>query len=271
MKIALDQMQLTADTDKNLEKALQDMGTAAQTGARLICFPELLLSPFFPQHEHLDVSKYLMEIDDPKIEKIRARCRELNIIAVPNVYLNESGNRYDASLVIDASGEILGISKMVHITRAPCFYEQDYYHPSDTGFRVYDTSLGKIGVIVCFDRHLPESFRLCALQGADLVIIPTANTVSEPSDVFEWELRISAMQNNLFIAMCNRVGLEDQMNFSGESMVVDPHGNVTVKADAAEQLVYAEVNTSMVRACREQRPYLRLRRPEVYAKLCEGK
>ena len=269
VKIALGQMQLTKDINKNLENALQMMETAAQEQVKLICFPELQLSPFFPQYEKLAVASYLLQIDDPMIGKISDMCKSKNIIAVPNVYLNEGGSHYDASFVIDENGKILGTSKMVHIAQDCCFYEQDYYHPSDTGFHVYDTAVGKVGVIVCFDRHLPESFRLCALQGAELVIIPTANTTEEPSDKFEWELRIAAMQNNLFIAMCNRVGQEDQMNFSGESIVVDPNGDVIVKANATEQIVYADLDLSMVQKCRQQRPYLQLRRPEVYSGICD--
>lgn len=269
VKIALGQMQLTKDINENLEKTLQMMKTAAQEQVELICFPELQLSPFFPQYEKLDVANYLLQIDDPMIGKISDMCKSINIVAVPNIYLNEGGSHYDASLIIDGNGKILGTSKMVHIAHGRCFYEQDYYHPSDTGFRVYDTAVGKIGVIVCFDRHLPESFRLCALQGAELVIIPTANTKEEPSDKFEWELRIAAMQNNLFIAMCNRVGQEDQMRFSGESIVVDPNGDVIVKANATEQIVYADLDLSMIQKCRQQRPYLQLRRPEVYSGICD--
>ncbi len=269
MKIALGQMKLTNDIAANFEKTLQLIETAAKQGAEVICFPELQLSPFFPQYENLaEATNYLLQMDDPMIREICFMCRKFNIIAVPNVYLAEAGNHYDASLVISGKGEIQGTSKMVHIVRERCFYEQDYYYPSDSGFRVYDTPVGKIGVIVCFDRHLPESFRLCALQGADLVIIPTANTQEEPSDKFEWELRIAAMQNNFFVAMCNRVGQEDQMNFSGESIVVDPNGDVTVKADATEQIIYADLDLSMIQKCRQQRPYLQLRRPAFYEKIC---
>lgn len=269
MKIALAQMRLTESINENFEKALHAIETASRQGAQLICFPEVQLTPFFPQYGRLEGSKYSLRIDDEKIRKIREICKKLDIMAVPNVYLHEDTKYYDASLLIDGNGEILGTSKMVHIMQAPYFYEQDYYAPSDTGFKVYDTPVGRIGIIVCFDRHMPESFRLCALQGAELVIIPTANTKDEPLEKFEWELRIPAMQNNIFIAMCNRVGKEDQMDFCGESVVVDPNGDVIVKADAKEQIVYADLDFNMVQKYRQQRPYLTLRRPEVYSKICD--
>ena len=99
------------------------------------------------------------------------------------------------------------------------------------GFKVFHTPFGNIGIVICFDRHIPESIRSCALKGADLVIVPTANTKAEPMELFEWEMRVQAMQNQVFIAMCNRVGTEDQMQFAGESIIIHPSGEVIAKAD----------------------------------------
>ena len=153
---------------------------------------------------------------------------------------------------------------MVHIVQAPCFYEQDYYTPSDTGFLVHETAAGRIGVVVCFDRHIPESIRTCVLRGAQLIIIPTANTRDEPLEMFEWELRVPAMQNGVFIAMCNRVGIEEQMDFCGESIVVGPDGDVIAKAGNGEMILYADLDLDRVEESRRARPYLALRRPEHY-------
>lgn len=267
MKIALAQINISENVDENLEKALKLIEIAAKNGAQLICFPELQLTPFFPQYEGIDASNYAISIDDEKIKKIQEKSREFKIISIPNVYLKEDGKYFDASLVINNNGEILDISKMVHIAQCHQFYEQDYYHPSDTGFKVYDTPIGKIGIIVCFDRHLPESFRVCALEGADIIIIPTANVKSEPLEIFEWEVRIPSMQNSVFTAMCNRVGKEGEMDFAGESIVVDPKGEVVIKADDREQLIYAEININEASKCRNAKPYMSLRRPQVYSKI----
>jgi len=135
---------------------------------------------------------------------------------------------------------------------------------SDDGFHVFPTSFGSIGIVVCFDRHYPESIRTEALMGADLILIPTANTVDEPSEMFEWELRVQAFQNSVAIAMCNRVGAEGNMLFSGESIVVDPHGNVLCKTDKIEQILYVEIELSQVLPCREGKNYTKLRREELY-------
>ena len=153
---------------------------------------------------------------------------------------------------------------MVHVAQADQFYEQDYYTPADDGFKVFDTIYGRIGIVVCFDRHYPESIRTEALMGADLILIPTVNTKAEPSEMFEWELRVQAFQNSVAIAMCNRVGREGAMDFSGESVVVDANGNVIAKAGEEEQLLYADIDLSDSLKIRRNRPYTNLRRPELY-------
>ena len=264
MKIALVQQTLSDNIEQNLSKALRSMEEAASHGAQLVCFTEVQLSPFFPQYQGIDASGYAITIDHPLLKRLQETCRVLNLVAFPNVYLQDGGKKFDASPVIDSDGRLLGISKMVHIVQAPCFFEQDYYAPSDTGFEVFDTAAGRIGVVICFDRHFPESIRSCALKGARLIIIPTANAKDEPLEMFEWELRIAAMQNGLFIAMCNRVGLEGKMDFCGESIVVDPRGDVIMKANDTEQILYADIDFGLIDEARKNRPFLKLRRPDAY-------
>ena len=161
-------------------------------------------------------------------------------------------------------GAVLGAQKMVHVAQADKFFEKDYYIPSDDGFHVFDTIHGRIGIVVCFDRHYPESIRTEALMGADVILIPTANTKAEPSELFEWEVRIQAFQNSVAVAMCNRVGREDAMQFSGESLVVDANGTVLLKAGDVEELLYVEIDVESIRTARACRPYLTLRRVDVY-------
>jgi predicted amidohydrolase len=222
------------------------------------------VSPFFPQYARQEVEHFAMSLEGEVVQRFREHCRQLDIVASPNIYLREAGRLFDASLMIDGDGSIQGVSKMVHIAQAPGFYEQDYYTPSDTGFRVYDTPHGKIGIVVCFDRHYPESIRTCVLRGASLVLIPTANTMDEPRDIFECELRAAAFQNGVFIAMCNRVGPEGEIVFCGESIVIDPMGNVVAKAGTSESLLTVDIDLAEVPLARGKRPYLSLRRPEMY-------
>jgi predicted amidohydrolase len=264
MKIALAQMKMQENTKNNLITSLNAMEKAAANHADLIFFPELQFYHFFPQYKGLNMRHHSFDINHDYIQKICEKSKELGIITSPNFYLCENGKYYDASLMIDGSGNIQGISKMVHIMQSEYFYEQDYYTPSDDGFKVYDAPFGKIGIVICFDRHLPESIRTCTAMGADLILIPTANTEGEPLDMFEWEIRVQAMHSSVFIAMCNRVGRENNMNFIGQSIVVDPNGNVIERASENEEILYAEIDLNMSRIVRKNKPYFRLRRPEYY-------
>lgn len=265
LTIALAQMHMTPDPAANLARSLDALTAAKSSGARLVVFPEVQLTPFFPQYAGRDAARWAMRLDGREVEALRETCRSLAIWASPNLYVEEGGRRYDMSLLIDETGEVVGVQKMVHIAQAEHFYEQDYYTPGEEGFRVFDTPLGRIGIVICFDRHYPESIRTSVLKGADLILIPTANTTAEPGDVFDWEVRIQAFQNSAVVAMCNRCGVEDRMEFSGRSLVAGPDGGVIAQAGGYDELLLADVDLPAARAARDAKPYTQLRRPGLYA------
>ncbi len=262
MKLAMAQMRMSEDIGTNLAKSLDFCDQAK--GADLLFFPEIQCSPFFPQYEKQNADAYLMQADGAEVQALCAKAKEHSLYLSPNLYLSRGGRRYDCSLWIEPDGTIKDTAEMVHIAQAEQFYERDYYMPSESGFKVFDTPFGTVGIVICFDRHLPESIRTCALMGADLVLIPTANTEAEPMELFEWEIRVQAMQNQVFVAMCNRVGREDQMEFAGQSLVADPRGNLICKADNREQLVTCELDLTEARRVRDAVPYLSTRRKECY-------
>ncbi|MGN0611987.1 MAG: carbon-nitrogen hydrolase family protein [Ruminiclostridium sp.] len=262
MKITLVQMSMTDSIEDNLKKSLCACDEAKDSD--LIFFPEIQLSPFFPQYEKCDASPYLITADSPYIKQLCSKAKEHNLYISPNIYLDSGGDPYDSSLWITPDGSIGGISSMVHIAQAKRFYEQDYYTPSPDGFKVYDTPFGKVGIVICFDRHLPESIRTCTLMGAELIIIPTANITDEPLEMFEWEIRVQAMQNSVFIAMCNRVGQEGDIVFAGESLICDPQGNILSKADGRERLITCCIEPCEALRTRNRKPYFSARRPQFY-------
>ena len=165
MKLALCQMRMSADEQTNLERGLDALHRAAAAGADLIVYPELQLHLFFPQYEGRDAADKLLTLESPIVRQFQDACRAEGIMAAPNFYLREAGGCFDTTILIGADGALIGRQKMVHIAQAPQFYEQDYYTPSDDGFLVFDTPHGCIGVVVCFDRHYPESIRTEALDG----------------------------------------------------------------------------------------------------------
>jgi predicted amidohydrolase len=264
-RIGLAQMSMSADMTENLKKTEWFIKKASEEGCDLVFFPEVQLSPFFPQYEKRSAKEFLINKEESDvINQISACAQKYNINTSANIYYEENSLPYDASFMFDRNGKTLGISKMVHIFQAENFYECDYYTPSDSGFEVYDTDMGKVGIVICFDRHIPESIRTCAVKGAELIIVPTANVVGEPVEMYEWEMRVQAMQNNVYIAMCNRVGKEDKLEFYGESIVIDPYGNIVAKADNKERLLTAEIDFENNVKARKIRPYINLRKTEKY-------
>lgn len=264
MKIAIAQMRLSEDMAANLNKTMEKIEAAAAQGADLILFPEIQLSPFFPKHPGQDASRYRMSMDSPQLKAVQRACAAHHIFASPNFYMAIDGKTYDTSFLIDDTGAILGTQKMVHIAQCPGFHEQDYYTPADDGFQVFDTKIGKIGIVVCFDRHYPESIRTEALKGAELILIPTANNTDEPDEMFQWEIKVQSFQNSVYAAMANRVGTEDDMTFSGRSIVVGPDGETLALADDGETMLYAQIEPCQATRRRSAKPYTGLRRPEWY-------
>lgn len=271
MKLAMGQIAMDNDMNSNYEKTVEYIKKSK--GNDLLFFPEIQWTPFFPQYEEKDLKQALnkeiddlaLKMDDERISKLKELSKENNLYLSPNLYIEDDNKKkYDMSLMINSKGGLEGVSKMVHILNAKNFYEKYYYTPSEDGFKVFDTPFGKVGIVICFDRHIPESVRACALKGAELVIIPTANTKDENLEMFEWELRVQAFHNNVFIAMCNRVGKEGEMDFAGESIVVDCDGNVIFKADDKEQLITLDIDLDKCKESRKNRPYITLYRKEMY-------
>lgn len=262
MKLCMAQISMSEDMDMNYQKTKEYIERSKDSD--LLFFPEVQLTPFFAQYPHTRIPvEYSMKLEDKRIQEIQQLSKEYNVMISPNFYIEDNEKYYDMSLFIQ-DGRIQGTSKMVHILNAEQFYEQDVYTSSEEGFKVFDTQFGKIGIVICFDRHLPESIRTCALKGADLVIVPTANTKREPLDLFEWEMRVQAYQNGVFLAMCNRVGQEGEMDFAGESLVIDPDGNILLKSDDREHLLSIDIDLHQALEIRKRRPYLKLRRKEFY-------
>jgi predicted amidohydrolase len=268
MKIALVQQHATPDKAANLERGLARFEEAAAAGARLVCFAELAFEPFHPQRPAAgDVRDLAEPIPGPVTTAFAARARRHGVVAVLNLFERDGARTYDSSPVIDADGRLLGVTRMLHITDYPCFHEQGYYEPGDAGMPVYDTAAGRIGVAICYDRHYPEVMRALALHGADLVVVPQAGAIGEwPEGLYEGEMRVAAFQNGYFVALCNRVGREECLEFAGESFVCGPEGTVIARAaQRRDGILYADVDFGACRDSHARRLFLRHRRPELYA------
>ena len=267
MKLALVQLKITADLAANLERGLQAVRLAAADGAQLVLFPELAFTPFYPQHPASgDVGGLAEAVPGPTTDAFQALAGELGVVIVINLFERAEDGTYDCSPVIDADGTLLGRTRMVHITEYPCFHEQQYYKASTLGAPVYETRVGRVGVAICYDRHFPEYMRALALAGADLVLVPQAGVVDEwPAGFFEGEMCTAAFQNGYFVALCNRVGQEDRLDFAGESFVCGPDGAVRARAPkGADGMLIADINLAEAAASHARRVLLKDRRPDLY-------
>jgi predicted amidohydrolase len=267
VKIALIQQRATRDKPQNIAQGLANLEEAARSGAKLACYAELAFEWFHPQHRATGDVRHLAEpLDGELVGAFREKARELGIVVVLNLFERTDSATFDSSPVIDADGSLLGVTRMVHITEYACFHEQGYYTPGDTGAPVFRTCAGNIGVAICYDRHFPEYMRALALAGADLVVVPQAGAVGEwPEGLYEAEMRVAAFQNGYFVALCNRVGREDCLEFSGESFVCGPDGAVMARAGlATEEILYADVDLASTASSHARRLFLRHRRPGLY-------
>jgi N-carbamoylputrescine amidase len=267
MRIALIQQHATDDRDENLSRAVEATRQAAREGASLVAFAELAFTRFYPQHPASgDVVALAEPVPGPTTEVFAALARELGLVIVPNLFERDGRATYDTSPVIDADGSLLGKTRMVHVPEYPCFHEQQYYTPGDLGAPVFTTAAGRVGVAICYDRHFPEYMRALGVGGADLVIVPQAGLVDEwAPGFFEAELAVPAFQNGYFVALCNRVGVEDALSFAGESFVCGPDGSVRARAPRGEDAVLvADVDLAEAGKSHGRRTLMKDRRPELY-------
>jgi len=268
MRLALIQQHVTADKAENLKRGEEAVRKAAAQGAELVCFAELAFEPFYPQRpsdgNHRDFAE---SIPGPITDAFCSLAKELGVVIVPNLYEKHGEEAYDTSPVIDADGRLIGAQRMVHIPDYQGFHEKTYYTPGNVGSLVFSTAVGRIGVAICYDRHYPETMRALALGGADLVLVPQAGAIDEwPEGLFEAEMRVAAFQNGYFVALCNRVGSEEVLEFAGESFVCDPGGNVVARAAKSEDdILICDIDTSLASTSPARTLFVPDRRPELYA------
>jgi N-carbamoylputrescine amidase len=267
MKIALVQQHAGPARDENVARGVAALRRAAAAGAEVVAFAELAFERFWPQERATPERLALAEpIPGPTTELFQALAAELGVVLVLNLFERDGDRCYDTSPVIDADGTLLGLTRMVHITDYEFFHERGYYAPGDRGLPVYATAKGKIGVVICYDRHFPESFRALSRGGAEVVFVPQAGAVDEwPPGVYEAELQVAAFQNGLFTALCNRVGREERLEFAGESFVCDPRGAVIARAGRGnDEILHADLDLSQLEKSPARRLFLKHRRPELY-------
>lgn len=284
LKVALLQESDRGSTTANLDAIEAGLRSASAGGAQLVLLQELHNGPYFCQHESVDEFDRAESIPGPSTQRIGALAAQLGLVIVSSLFERRAAGLYhNTAVVFDRSAEIAGVYRKMHIPDDPAFYEKFYFTPGDLGFEPIQTSVGKLGVLVCWDQWYPEAARLMALAGADLLLYPTAIGWDPTDDHEEKERqrdawitvqRGHAVANGLPVLVTNRTGFEAApdggrgIQFWGSSFVAGPQGEFLAQApELGAQLLLADVDLGRSESVRRIWPFLRDRRIDAYADL----
>ena len=279
-RLGLVQMRCAADAAENLHTATTGIREAAARGAQLVCLPELFRTRYFCQAEDATAFDLAEPVPGPTSEALGRLARELRIVVIGSVFERRAaGVHHNTAVVLDADGALRGIYRKMHIPDDPLYYEKYYFTPGDTGFRAFDTAVGRIAALVCWEQWYPEAARLATLAGADVLCYPTAigwhpaeKGEHGEAQLAAWQTvqRAHAIANGVYVAAVNRVGHEGApdggFEFWGASFVSDPFGIVLHEASrTAPEVVVVTCDLARQEDVRRNWPFLRDRRIDAYA------
>ena len=279
--VGLVQMAVGPDPAENLRRGAAKVEEAAIAGANVICLPELFRSRYFCQREDVAMFDLAEPVPGPTTEILSAVARRRGVVVIAPLFERRAAGVYhNSAAVIDADGGILGLYRKMHIPDDPSYYEKFYFTPGDLGFRSFDTRSGTIGTLICWDQWFPEGARLTALQGASILLYPTAigwhpHEKAEfgvaQRDAWRTVQRGHAIANGIYVAAVNRIGHEVPpgggagIEFWGSSFIADPQGVILAEGSVdREEIVIADVDLVRLEDVRRNWPFLRDRRIDEY-------
>jgi N-carbamoylputrescine amidase len=286
-QLGLLQMSASPDPDRNFQHAMDQVHEAARKGAQIVCLPELFQTQYFCQREDAALFDLAEPIPGPATAKLSEVAKELRVVLIASLFEKRApGVYHNTAVMIDSDGTLRGIYRKMHIPDDPLYDEKYYFTPGDLGFKAFDTSVGRVGTLVCWDQWYPEGARLTALQGAQVLFYPTAigwhpdekaQYGEAQHDAWQTIQRAHAIANGVYVAVVNRVGFENGdirgnkaqgrgLEFWGGSFVADPFGRVIAKGSHdKEAILIAEVDSRVLEDTRRNWPFLRDRRIDAYA------
>ena len=259
-----------------LDKHLPLIEKAASEGVQLVCLQELFNCPYFCAEQQPRWYDMVERIPDgPTIKTMQGVAKKHGMVIVVPIYEEEiTGVYYNSAAVIDADGTYLGKYRKHHIPHVgPGFWEKFYFRPGNLGYPVFNTAAGRVGVYICYDRHFPEGARILGLNGAEIVMNPSATVAGLSEYLWKLEQPAHAVANGYFVGAINRVGVEKPWNigeFYGQSYFCDPRGQlVAVASRDKDELVVADLDLGMIQQVRNTWQFYRDRRPETYGAITE--
>jgi N-carbamoylputrescine amidase len=280
MTVAVVQMSMTARPDDNVGRAISFVREAAGRGAGLVLLPELFENLYWCQVQRDAYFAQAYPVDThPFLPRFQQLARELGVV-LPVSFFERSGHaHYNSLAMVDRSGDILGVYRKSHIPDGPGYMEKYYFNPGDTGFKAFATAAGTVGAAICWDQWYPESARAMALQGAEILLYPTA-IGSEPEEAGAidtstlWRRAMigHAVSNSCYLAAANRVGTEridgHEQTYYGTSFIADYQGEILAEAGRTEEaVIVSRVDLDQARRFRAGMGFFRDRRPDLYAPL----
>jgi len=283
LKAGLIQMGLKGDTsmspeqirDAMLEAHLPMVEEAARQGVQVLSFQEVFTQPYFCPSQDTKWYAAAEAIPDGYTTRLmQEQAKRHNMVIIVPIYEEHmTGVYYNTAAVIDADGTYLGKYRKTHIPQVAGFWEKFFFKPGNSGWPVFDTAYCKLGVYICYDRHFPEGWRALALNGAELIVNPSATVAGLSQYLWELEQPASAAANGVYIGAINRIGTEAPWNigeFYGSSYFVNPRGQIEAQASGdKDELLVHELDMSMVREVRNTWQFFRDRRPVTYGSLSD--
>jgi N-carbamoylputrescine amidase len=290
-RVGLVQMSATSDPEYNLEHAMAEVRKAAQQGAQIICLPELFQTQYFCQREDTALFDLAEPIPGPTTAKLSDLAKQTGVVLIASLFEKRArGVYHNTAVMFDKDGSLLGLYRKMHIPDDPLYYEKFYFTPGDLGFRAFDTGVGRVGTLVCWDQWYPEGARLTALQGANLLFYPTAigwhpaekaEFGAAQHDAWQTIQRAHAIANGVYVAVANRVGVENGdirgnrapgagLEFWGASFLCDPFGRIIAEASHdREEILIGEIDLKALEDIRRNWPFLRDRRIDSYGPITQ--
>jgi len=273
VRAALIQAQANMSKQDAVDKHIKMIADAAGQGAQVVGLQEIFHGPYFCAEQDPKWYDTAEPEDGPTVSRMREVAREHGIVLIVPWYEEEQpGVYYNTACVIERDGTIVGKYRKTHIPHVgPCFWEKFYFKPGNLGYPVFDTSVGRIGLIICYDRHFPEVARELGIKGAELVFNPSATVESLSRYLWELEQPAHAVANGFWMAASNRVGVEAPLNpakFYGSSYFCSPRGKLIAQAsDSEDEVLVADLDLDEIREVRNTWQFFRDRRPETYGEL----
>ena len=277
--IGLIQTKVAENQNRNIESSIRKIKEAAKKKAKIICLPELFLSPYFCQTENHSKFKFAEKIPGPITNIFCRLAKELSVVLMISLFEKKtSGFYHNTSIIINEDGKIISKYRKMHIPDDPGYYEKFYFTPGDLGFKSVKTKFGNIGPLICWDQWFPEAARLTALKGAQIIFYPTAigwhpkeKKSFGKSQLESWITmqKSHAIANGIYVVAVNRVGTEKKggrkIQFWGNSMIINPSGQIIGKlSNNKEEILIREIDYKKIDKTREHWPFLRDRRIDFY-------